>query len=251
MLNKYVKRHRLTKYENISWSWLTCFEQVVTDGIAKYYIIDYGDSRIVTFNDYWEHQNNQNLPHSGTFTIKYVSEYFYFSSNSYFYKTDSNFSVIDSYQMTNALYRQFIFDSNSSKFYLPSYKFNQIDIFNTSCSLLQSIVLSIQPYSLSHYNGALYAGDYSSNKIVVIHNDTVTNYFEVTECTKFMSGISVDSFGHFAVTCSDNQLITIYDSNGNYMNTQISTYSQYPRVTSIDSNGRYVIISEKWLDIYY
>ena len=60
----------------------------------------------------------------------------------------------------------------------------------------------------------------------------------------------MDSFGYMAISCSDSKLITVYDLNGNYMNTKIST-SLTPYITSIDSNGRYVIMTMYSLDIYY
>ena len=250
ILKMYVKRHSLTNYGGKTWGYLTGFEQVVTDGTATYYVIDH--SRIVKFNDYWEYQNYQNLPHSGTCTAKYIFGYFYFSSYEHFYKTNSNFSLINSYENKKAGYYQFIFDSNSSKFYVAAHWLDRIDIFNTSCSLLQSIQLGFAPFGLAYVNGLLYTGHRDSSKqISVKKNGKIIRDFNVSQCnSSLISGITMDSFGYMAISCYDSKLITVYDLNGNYMNTQIST-SSTPIITSVDSKGRYVTITYKSLDIYY
>ena len=252
ILKMYVKRHSLTNYGGNTWAYLTGFEQVVTDGTATYYAIDWGSSHIVKFNDYWEYQNYQNLSFPQPFTTKFVNGYFYFSSNDYFYKTNSNFSLINSYEKKGAGYRQFIFDSNSSKFYVAAYSLNRIDIFDASCSFLQSIQLGFGPFGLAYVNGLLYTGHEDSNKqISVIKNGKIIRDFNVSQCnSSLISGITMDSFGYMAISCSDSKLITVYDLNGNYMNTKIST-SLTPYITSIDSNGRYVIMTMYSLDIYY
>ena len=256
MLNNYSKRFSLTSFGGVNWNWLTGFEQVVTNGVSTYYAIDYSDtsSRIVTFNHFWIYQGYQNLPYTYAYTTKYVGGYFYFSSNDYFYKTYSNFIVINKYQSTGAMYRQIVYDSASSTFYVAASNSARIDVFDTSCSLLQSINLgSKQPYGLAFFNGSIYAGILNSNQVIVIQNGLVSKYFSVNQCPLSQSSIEsiiVDAFGYFAFTCRLSNLIVVYDSNGNYMNASIPT-STYPYVSAIDTSGRFVIMTSKSLDIYY
>ena len=128
--------------------------------------------------------------------------------------------------------------------------YNRIEIFDTSCSFLQSITLRFQPYGLALSNGIIYVGGKSNNKINVIKNGTITKDINIVKCSQVITEITVDSFGYMAIICNDDNLITVYDLNGNYMNTKIST-SPNPYITAIDSNGRYVIMTYKSLDIYY
>ena len=175
MLSKYTKRFSLSSYGGINWNWLTGFEQVVTNGVPTYYAIDFGQnapfiSRIVIFNQFWIYQGYHDLPYYATYTTKYVGGFFYFSSASYFYKTNTNFEVINYYQ-DNAYYKQFFYDSTVSKFYVASQAYPRIDVFDTFCSRLQSISLgSNLPYGLASYNANIYAGIQNSNQVLVIQN---------------------------------------------------------------------------------
>ena len=255
MLNSFSKRFSLTSFGGINWNWLTGFEQVVTNDVSTYYAIDYAQvSRIVTFNQFWLYQGYQNLPYSPTYTTKYVGGYFYFSSDNYFYKTYSNFIVINYYPSSGAAYRQSIYDSASSKFYVTASNFPRIDVFDTSCSLLQSINLgSKNPYGLAFFNGSIYAGVLNSNQVIVIQNGMVSKYFSVNQCPVGQSSIesiTVDAFGYFALTCRYSNLIVVYDSNGGYMYASLTT-SGSPYISAIDADGRFVIMNSKSLDIYY
>ena len=244
----YVKRHSITSYGGNNLIKLTGFEQVVTDGNATYYAIDYYNSRIVKFNQYWEYQNYQNLPFAYSYSTKFVNGSFYFTSHDYFYKTDSNFEMIDSYRMKGASYGRFIFDSISSTFYVSSFSFERIDIFNTSCSFLQSIEISVQSYGIALFKGMIYTSGVRTSLVSVIKNGKVTKVFRTIG--DGIVAITVDSFGYLAISCIASKVISVYDSNGNFMNTQI-TSSQYPGITAIDSNGRYIIVTSDSLDIYY
>ena len=250
MLNNFTKRQSFIRYGDNNWNSLTGFEQVVTDGKATYYAIDYGNSRIITYNHYWEYQSYQKLPYRFTNGVKYVAGYFYFSANDYFYKTDSRFAKINEYKKAYANYRQCVFDSKNSKFYVPSRNFKRIDVFDRSCSFLEFINLRIQePSALAIYNSIIYVGLFKSNQVLVIENSLIAKSFTVDQYAEQM-GISVDSFGYLAIVCYASQLIAVYDSNGNYTNTQIST-SRFPHTVSTDASGRLVVMTARSLDIYY
>ena len=261
MFEKYTKKFSLTSYDGFNWEWLSGFEQVViNNGIATYYAVDYGSSRIVTFNQNWVYQSYQQLPFNGTYTTKYVQESFYFSSDDYFYKTNSSFFVISNFHNKNAWYRQFAYDSRNSQFYVTAARdFKRIDVFNVFCSFLRSIILENKPNGLVILNGNILVGDSSSNKISVLKKE-YTNFeskvlsaktITVNKCNNGISSITADSFGYMAISCGWNQtLVTVYDLNGTDMNAQITTLF-FPFTTAVDSSGRYVVMTQKSLDIYY
>lgn len=252
MLKNYTKRHSIVGYTISNWISLRGFEQSVIGGNSKYYAIDSGvSSRIVLFDQNWTYHSYHTLPYKFSYTAKYIGGYFYFSSLSYFYKTNINFFEINSHIRTGAEYRQFVYDPSSSRFYVASFSSKLIDIFDTSCSLLDSIDLGNQkPYGLAIFNGNLYAGLFDENKIKVIQNKNIIKEITVGQCAGEITGITVDAFGYLAISCHESQLLTVYDSDGNYMNSQITTSSS-PYVTSVDSKGRLVIMTENSLDIYY
>ena len=207
---------------------------------------------MITFNQFWIYQGYQNLPYN-SYTVKYVGGFYYFSADNQFYKTYSNAVVINQYLNNGAVYRQIAYDSVSSKFYVTSYGFFRIDVIDSSCSLLQSISIGNRPYGIAIYNGIIYAGIASSNQVAVIQNGWVSNYFTISQCSTIqntMDSITVDSFGYLAFSCTKNNLIVIYDWNGNYMNKSVSTLNT-PYISAIDSNGRFVIMAYSSLDIYY
>ena len=254
MLSNYTKRFSLTTYGGVSWSLLSGFEQVLTNGVPTYYVVDWGVSRVVTYDQYWNYQTYQALPCSNSYAIKYVAKYFYFTSDDYFYKTNSNFGLVSYYTNGGACYRQMYYDSSSSKFYAAPFQISRIDVFNTNCILLQTISLgSNAAYGLSYFNGSFYAGIMNSNQVFVIQNNVITKQFILPQCsvsTYQMLSITADSFGYLAINCQANKYIAVYDYNGNYMNTAITTSSS-PFITGIDSSSRFVIMDCASLDIYY
>ena len=255
MHNNFVKRYSLTNYGGIKWTFLTGFEQVVTNGISTYYAIEFSQpSVIVIFNQFWIYQYSQPLPFNYTYAAKYVGGYFYFSSDNYFYKTYSNFALLSSYKTAGAAYRQLFYDSATSKFYVAPFTFPRIDVFDTSCTLLQSISLGTRvPFGVVAFNGSIYATDLNSNQVLVIKDGLVSRNFFINQCdsTQFsLFSITVDLFGNLAFACNANNLSVVYDSNGNYTYASKQT-SAYPSISAIDTHGRFVMITKLSLDIYY
>ena len=105
---------------------------------------------MVTFDQNWKYQNYSNLLFAGTYTTKYV--YFYFTADSYFYKTDMTFKTALNYYTTSyVFYRQIYYDSNCSKFYVAPCDLQVIKVFDTNCSLVENISLGNNyPYGLNY-----------------------------------------------------------------------------------------------------
>ena len=248
------KKFEIKAYEDFNWRWLTAFEQIVNNGIATYYLIDYGAQRVVIFNQYWIYQNYKKLPKEKSGVIKYIGGYFYLSSDDYFYKTNHNFDLIGNPYKSNSTadYRQFDYDSNKAKFYVAAYQLKEIHVFNESCSFLYSIRLKkdVRPCGLAIYNGHIYIGLQNAPKFIILKEETEMETIDVTECTEAIVSISFDSFGYMILSCYDNKLILVYDSEGKYVNANISTNNN-PFLTSIDSRGRFIVITQSSLNIYY
>jgi hypothetical protein len=239
------------------WCGLTGFEQVVAYPTATYYLVIHCFmSRVVIFNQNWNYINNTDLL-ANSYTMKYIGGYFYITSDTIFYKTDMNFVVLAS--STNPeydVYRQIYYDSSSSKFYVGTYHSKYISIFDTSCSLIDTISLAVYNYEtfgINYFNGYFYVGVVNSNKIIkLLINGTITSEYETICLSSYLqiASITIDSFGYLAVTCNADGKILLLDYNLNYLNQYLIT-SNGPHVTSIDSYGRFVIMTGDGLEIYY
>jgi hypothetical protein len=236
------------------WCGLTGFEQVVAYPIATYYLVIHCFmSRVVIFNQNWNYINNTDLL-ANSYTMKYISGYFYITSDTIFYKTDMNFVVQAS--STNPgydVYRQIYYDSSSSKFYVGTFQSKCISIFDSNCSLIETISLAAYNYEtfgINYFNGYFYAS--VVNKIIkLLANGTITSEYE-TIClssSNQIASITIDSFGYLAVSCNSDGKILLLDYNLNYLNQYLTTSAPY--VTAIDSYGRFVIMTANGLEIYY
>ena len=253
MLQTFIKRFSLTNCNGNSWSQATGFEQVINDGIPTYYIVDYSKSSIAVFNQYWICQSYQYLPYPSTYTTRYVGGYFYFGSNDYFYKTNTNYAVVKSYYFDWIYYRQFFYDSTVSKFFAAAQYTTGVDVFDTNCNYLQTIdFLNLNrqgTYGLASFNGYYYVGDTKNNKIYVIKNGLISSSFYVSQCPLIIYSITFDSNGYMVVSCTDANYLAVYYLNGVYTSGITTSYNPY--MTAIDYYGRFIIVTQNSVDIYY
>lgn len=254
MFNNYAKKFSLQSYGGINWDYVTGFEQVINNGVATYYVIEWTTSRVVIFNQNWIYQSYQSVPYPYSWVLKYVNGYFYISSNDYFSKSNLNFTSVNSFYRYNAAYGQIFY--NDYKLYVASYRAFLIDIFDTSCSLLQTVSLMGNKYrpsgALDFFNGNVYYGLWNYNQIDVLQSNfsIIKNFTVCASKYSYISDITFDKFGYLAVSCNLDNSVNLYDYNGNSMNTSIPT-TYGPFTTAIDSKGRLVLITHNSVDIYY
>ena len=239
---------------------MTGFEQVIRDNIPTYYAVDIDKTLIVTFDRRWRHLNISSLPYSNTFTLKYVEGYFYFSSNSYFYKTDSNFNLVSEHN-SNVIYRGIYYHS-TELFFVAASGTQEIHVFDKNCvfkSSLSTRERNFFPYAVNYLHGDFYVGNNNEygyepdTKVVVLKKSIlrfVTSIWQV-DCggSSRVVSITFDSQGFMLLACEATHKVVLYDTNGNYLNS-LQT-SQYPYHTAIDYDGRLVIVTGQSLDIYY
>ena len=195
------------------------------------------------------YQNYFSLPIVNTFSFVYLSGYFYLASNSYFYKTNTNFGLIAS-SYTAATYRGSTYDASSGYFYVASQGYSRIDVFNTGCSLIRTISVSTGVGGgVAFYNNMMYVSS-GAAQISVLQNSVVTKVFNINACSSWLGQIVFDAFGNLLIACQFNNLVVLYDYNGNYLGKLPST-STYPCQAALDSEGRLVVATYYALDIYY
>ena len=77
------------------------------------------------------------------------------------------------------------------------------------------------PYGITVYNTKIYVARVSSAMVAIISNGTIEKTYS-TKCSSYLAGISVDAFGYFALSCSGNGQVFLYDTNMQYTNKSIS-----------------------------
>ena len=134
MFENYQKRFTLTTYGNNSFGLVIGFEQVVTNIIPTYYVLDASKSRVIQYDQFWNYQKYYNLTYPGSFNLKYMNGYFYISANNFFYKTDINFNNTASYYNSYVAYRSIYYDSIYSLFYVATLYAPGVSIFDINCN---------------------------------------------------------------------------------------------------------------------
>ena len=264
MFASYQKRISITSYGGNSYGSLhvTGFEQVVTNGIPTYYVIDFSTySSVIQFDQHWNYQTDGSLSYYYSHTLKYVDGYFYISAYQYFYKTGISFNMIASYYNNSIVfYRSIYFDSSSSLFYVTG---GGISVFDTNCNFQRYMTLGGYTYSpgnvLSYLNGNFYVDsqptyyDYDTyqGNIAVASQATgafVAEYDNI--CSGGLNSVSIDSFGYMAVSCWGGSILLYNAYNGTFLNLQLAASSN-SWFTAVDASGRFVSMSSYAIDIYY
>ena len=259
MFANYRKRFSITSYGGVAISYVSGFEQVITNGIPTYYVVDFWDQLVIQFDQYWNYVKYNQLPYTYIRNIKYVNGSFYISALSYFLKTDMNFTVINYYYRNMVYHESIYYDSSSSLIYVATYGgiSSIVVILDTNCRFQRYMTLGgFSPkYSLSYFNGYLYGdnGLYNNGgKSIVVASKAngtfVAQYNNV--CEDGIVSINIDSFGYMAVGCWGGVPISLYNANdGTYLNQLVPSHA--PLFTAVDASGRFVSMSTKAIDIYY
>jgi hypothetical protein len=87
-----------------------------------------------------------------------------------------------------------------------------------------------------------------SGKLSVISDVGVNEGSNPTQCSSGLAGISVDSFGYFALSCYDSNFVYIYNSNRQYTNKSIGISNAM--ATRLDTNYRFGICGSNNVKVY-
>ena len=159
IFSHFEHRFSISSYGRKAFSGVRGFEQVVTNGIPTYYVVEQYDHRVVQFDLQWKYQKYYNLTYPYiSHSLKYANGYFYVSGD-YFYKTDKNFNRVASYYSSIYGYKAIYYDTSSSLFYVTG-DFRGISIFDTNCNFQRFMKFGdyTPEHTLSYFNGYLYSG---------------------------------------------------------------------------------------------
>ena len=236
-------------YGGTSFVDITGIEEVISGGDSIYYVIDYSASSVLIFDQNFQFQRSIAFV-KFSFALKYIFEALYVTSNDNVYKTDLNLNIQGSFNSVSAGFRSLSYESISSSLYIAGS--NSIWVFDKKLNLTQTIFTGMVTYGLSSYNGLIYIGTCNwLSQLLVYQNNILTKMYDYsTVCANdCLPSILLDSYGYMVINCWNQQKSALFDINGNYLNTFITTLST-PYFSFVDSKGRYIIISRSQLEIY-
>jgi hypothetical protein len=250
MFTNYTKRASIDSYGGTHWSYgrglLRGYEEVVTDGIPTFYVIDLGTERVVKFDSNWNYQDAYSLYAPGSYNIKYVNGYFYVSAENYFYKMNTDFFFFDYVYAEIAGFRQFDYDYINSVFYVAAYAGSRIYVYTKYPRYITEINFSYRPHGVNIYNGSLYVVFYDSNKIAYFPLSDRSNINYLTGVCSVTVSLFIDPIsGDMVTSCESNSRLNLLSSES-YIQTSFS-----PFIVSVDSYKRMIVITTSSIDIYY
>ena len=245
------KKYKLIKtipFNSTNRIFLTGFEEVVVNNKTTYYIIN--QDIVLLFDQNWTKKSEHKLPRM-CYCLKYISGYFYITSYSMLFKTDSNFNEISRYdgKRPYLLPHYWGIHYDGSLLYVVSRQIKCIDVLNTNLTLIRIIYFDriSEPYSINQFNGIFYVGCVD-NKVLTIQNDKISNKYDIYKC-KGIYSIYFDIYGDMTVTCFKRNITRLYNYKGN--NKRISKEGKEPTYLAVDSLERLIIIYSQSIQIYY
>ena len=219
---------------------------------TSYYIADYWNNRVYKLNNTWEYvgQNSFSNP-SG---IIAVSNNLYIASESQVYKTDSNLNVLNQYNnsINSPAYRGIFYNPTDCLIYIAAYNdtVKAVHLFDLNLHLNGSISTSeYNPWSIVGFDNQIYIGTLQG-VVIVIFNKTITTSFKGCLGISLISSILFDQLGYMAITCLNENRLYLYNSNGFYVGKSLAT-GVFPLYTEFDSIGRFVLLSQNQISIFY
>jgi hypothetical protein len=163
-------------------------------------------------------------------------------------KTSVSSPAVLNYYGSPCNYRGLFYDDLQSRIIAAGCEIGAVQIFDLDLNLINSVLISgVCPHDVTMYNTKIYVAIYGNGNIVVISNDVIENTVS-SVCTAILPRISVDSFGYFALSCSGDSNIYLYDSVMQYTNKYIAFNGIMD--ARFDTNDRFAICGGSNLKFY-
>jgi hypothetical protein len=174
------------------------------------------------YDSNWMYKSTFNMPNIYYGIV--ANGFFYFSTiNTYgIVKTSLNSSTAIKSYGDAGKYRGLYYDSIGSVIIAAGCNVNKVDILDLDLNLNSSISFPGQcPHGIAVFNSKIYVAIWGNGIIAVISNGTIEKTYPA-KCSSNLAGISVDAFGYFALSCSGNGQVFLYDTSMQYTNKSIA-----------------------------
>ncbi len=238
-------RFNITAFNGMNFNWLIGFG-FSSSCNTSYYVIDHGASRVYILNDDCSYVSYKNFTYPAYMIT--IGSSIYMTGNTYIWKLykDLNFLI----QYSSSPFCNSINCNSSNGFiYVAPVNLKEIQVFDLNLAYNHKISISPYiPWTISEYNNKMFVGT-SNGTILVIENDRIINQFNgCNAASNQLTSILFDQYGYMATICSFPQLY-LYNSNGTYTGTSLSTPSN-TRYIGFDAKGRFVVISRYQISVY-
>jgi hypothetical protein len=187
---------------------------MVCNSNISFYVMQYGYSRIIKFDKDWNLIKYSSIS-SNYFMITLVDnnvKRLFISRYDGITEIDENLNLIKSVSLTGYNYGLY-FNSTSVQLLVASGSYATINVFDLNLTLIGNITVPYTNNYILEYNGLLYISSESSY-MMVLENQILNHSFS-TLCI-YIQNFAIDQNGILAISCSCNNIIYLYTSNGTY-----------------------------------
>ncbi len=221
---------------------------MMVDFNTSYYVMDELANRTYLLNDNYDYVTDR------TFTLPQymvtVNSSLYITGMSNIWKTDKYLNILITHnESAVANYNGIYFNCTDNLIYAASTGYKYFQVFDLNLTLNHNISVSPNnPRSFGEYNNELYVGTSQSIVLVIVNKIVIRNF---TGCSSSpIYSIVVDNYGLLAMVCYSNNSINLYHYNGTSTGYNLTTPTK-PTYVGIDSKGRFVLLSQYQISIYY
>ncbi len=220
---------------------------MVCNSNISFYVMQFGYSRIIKFDKDWNLIKYSSI--SNYFMITLVDnnvKRLFISRYNGLTEIDENLNLIKSVTVPGNNYGLY-FNSTSVQLLVASGSYEIINVFDLNLTLIGNITVPYTNNYILEYNGLLYVSSQLSY-IMVLENQIFNHSFS-TYCY-YIRNFAIDQNGILAISCSYNNIIYLYTSNGTYTGQSWQSPVYYPNSINFDSNGNLVISNYYGLYIF-
>ncbi len=221
---------------------------MMVDFNTSYYVMDELANRTYLLNDNYDYVTDR------TFTLPQymvtVNSSLYITGKSNIWKTDKYLNILITHnESAVANYNGIYFNCTDNLIYVASTGYKYFQVFDLNLTLNHNISVSPNnPRSFGEYNNELYVGTNQLLVLVIVNKIVIRNFMGCSSSPIF--SLVIDNYGLIAIVCYSNNLVNLYYYNGTSTGYNLTTPTK-PTYVGIDSKGRFVLLSQYQISIYY
>ena len=235
----------ITLLNGITFGWLQGFGMMI-DSNTSYYALDWSGNTVFLLNENYDYVTKNTFPLAAY--ILTVNSNIFLTGQNNIWKTDKYLNVLITYS-ESGVYKDIFFNCTENLIYVAALGYTYFQVFDGNLTLVNTVSIApSNPRSFCEYNNELYVGTLQG-LVYVIANKAYIRTF--TGCSSAsVSSIVSDSFGYIMTSCESTSVINLYYYNGTFTGNSLNTPSLAYYV-GYDSKGRFVLLTQFQLSIYY
>jgi hypothetical protein len=125
-----------------------------------------------------------------------------------------------------------------------------IIMFSLEFVVLDSISTTpYNPYGIQVNNNQMFISTTDGMVLIIINKVIAQKFKGCINSNSSIHSILLDEYNYLAISCSDDNALYLFNSNGSYTGMKMSALAN-PHFLSFDSKGRFVVISSTQISVY-